>query len=74
MEASRNRTDMDADHGHHLAEALRTAFVPSHPFPSKFPRIVWQTANEQGREKFADKAETWKKVQGFQYNFLSGKP
>jgi mannosyltransferase OCH1-like enzyme len=65
---------MEADQGQHLAEALQSTFTPSQSFPSRFPRIIWQTANEHGREKYADVVETWKKVQGFQYNFLSGKP
>ncbi|EXJ95560.1 hypothetical protein A1O1_00682 [Capronia coronata CBS 617.96] len=72
VEASRPRIGMDeADESQHLAVALESAFVPPKEYPSRFPRIVWQTASEQGREQYADKAETWKKVQGFQYNFLN---
>lgn len=73
VEDSRPRIEMDeTEENQHLAEALESTFVPSQRYPSRFPRIVWQTASEQGREKYADKAETWKKVQGFEYNFLNG--
>ncbi|EHY58287.1 hypothetical protein HRR83_004854 [Exophiala dermatitidis] len=69
---SRPRVEMDeAEESQHLAEALESTFVPIQQYPSRFPRIVWQTANEHGREKYASKAETWKKVQGFEYNFLN---
>jgi hypothetical protein len=64
---------MEDDQGQYLAKALQSTFNPPYSYPSRFPRIVWQTASEHGREKYAENAETWKKVQGFQYNFLTGK-
>lgn len=71
-EESRERPDMSEDIHQHVASAEAAAFSPQQTYPSRFPRIVWQTASEHGKQKYADKADTWKAVQGFQYNFLSG--
>ncbi|KIW16074.1 hypothetical protein PV08_06125 [Exophiala spinifera] len=70
---SRHRKTMEADEDQHLAEALQSAFKPSKPYPSRFPRIVWQAwlgPNEQGSDKFSKRTQTWEKVKGFEYKLL----
>jgi len=69
---SRERPDMSNDIEQHVASAEAAEFSPSQTYPSRFPRIVWQSASEHGKQQYADKADTWKGVKGFQYNFLSG--
>lgn len=68
----RERPDMSDDIQQHVANAEAAAFSPPQTYPSRFPRIVWQTASEHGKLQYTDKAATWKGVKGFQYNFLSG--
>lgn len=63
---------MSEDIKQHVASAEAASFLPSQTYPSRFPRIVWQTASEHGKQQYADKADTWKGVKGFEYNFLSG--
>jgi hypothetical protein len=71
-EKLRERPDMSDDIQQHVADAEAATFSPQQVYPSRFPRIVWQTASEHGKQQYADKAATWKGVKGFQYNFLSG--
>lgn len=63
---------MSKDIEQYVADAQAASFVPSQQYPSRFPRTIWQTASEYGKLQYADKAETWKAVKGFQYNFLNG--
>lgn len=73
MENSRPRPEvMEVDQEQHLAQAMESTFLPGQEYPSRFPRFVWQTASKSGRARYADKAKTWQKVQGFDYHFLSG--
>ena len=72
-EGERTRPDMSEDLEKHISDAEAADYASPKTYPSRFPRIVWQTASEKGKEQYAKNAETWKKVQGFQYNFLSGK-
>lgn len=44
--------------------------VPS-SYDAKFPRTVWQTANTEGRVKYATQSYTWASIKGFKYNFLT---
>ncbi|KEF51114.1 uncharacterized protein A1O9_12837 [Exophiala aquamarina CBS 119918] len=62
---------MSDDIQQHVAAAEAADFSAPKTYPSRFPRVVWQTASEHGKQQYADKADTWKGVQGFQYNFLS---
>lgn len=71
-EQSRERPDMSGTIEQQVANAEAADFSPSQTYPSRFPRIVWQTASEHGKQQYADKADTWRGVKGFQYNFLSG--
>jgi hypothetical protein len=71
-EASRPRPDMSDDIQDHVVEAAQASFMSDKSYPPHFPRIVWQTASEHGKEKYAEKADTWKAVKGFEYKFLTG--
>lgn len=40
-------------------------------YTAAFPRHIWQTSSEAGRDKYADQIQTWKGVKGFNYHWLS---
>ena len=46
--------------------------VPTSGFPAKFPKLIWQTASQDGIERWANKTTTWKeKNPGWKYNLLT---
>ena len=52
-------------------EDLQTSTVLPVGYSAAFPREIWQTSSQVGKEKYAEQMNTWKDVKGFNHHWLS---
>lgn len=53
-----------------VSSSIQSPLLPN-DYAAAFPRQVWQTSSDEGKQKYASQIQTWKDLAGFDYHWLS---